>query len=90
MRGEFQPDQAALQVGLNFGGTGCHGLPGPLNIAPDATLFGAGQPLDATRFFIILPDAIGHGVEVLICEQGDSCIFGHGGTRSSALVRVHG
>ena len=24
-------------------------------------LFGAGQPLDATRFFIILPDAIGHG-----------------------------
>ncbi|MBI5770672.1 MAG: alpha/beta fold hydrolase [Verrucomicrobia bacterium] len=24
-------------------------------------LFGAGQPLDATKFFIILPDAIGHG-----------------------------
>jgi homoserine O-acetyltransferase/O-succinyltransferase len=24
-------------------------------------LFGKGQPLDATRFFIILPDAIGHG-----------------------------
>ena len=24
-------------------------------------LFGAGQPLDATRFFIVLPDAIGHG-----------------------------
>jgi homoserine O-acetyltransferase/O-succinyltransferase len=24
-------------------------------------LFGAGQPLDATRFFIILPDGIGHG-----------------------------
>ena len=24
-------------------------------------LFGAGQPLDATRYFIILPDAIGHG-----------------------------
>jgi len=24
-------------------------------------LFGPGQPLDATRFFIILPDAIGHG-----------------------------
>src|SRR6478736_1387219 len=24
-------------------------------------LFGAGQPLDAKRYFIILPDAIGHG-----------------------------
>jgi homoserine O-acetyltransferase len=24
-------------------------------------LFGAGQPLDATRYFIILPDALGHG-----------------------------
>src|SRR5947208_13065640 len=24
-------------------------------------LFGAGQPLDATKFFIVLPDAIGHG-----------------------------
>ncbi|HKR36431.1 MAG TPA: alpha/beta fold hydrolase [Steroidobacteraceae bacterium] len=24
-------------------------------------LFGAGQPLDAARFFIIMPDAIGHG-----------------------------
>jgi homoserine O-acetyltransferase len=26
-----------------------------------AELFGAGQPLDATRFFIILPDNLGHG-----------------------------
>src|SRR5262249_17376149 len=24
-------------------------------------LFGAGQPLDAARYFLILPDAIGHG-----------------------------
>ena len=24
-------------------------------------LFGAGQPLDAARFFIVLPDGIGHG-----------------------------
>jgi homoserine O-acetyltransferase len=24
-------------------------------------LFGAGQPLDATRYFIVLPDGIGHG-----------------------------
>ena len=26
-----------------------------------AELFGAGQPLDATRYFIVLPDNIGHG-----------------------------
>lgn len=26
-----------------------------------AELFGAGQPLDATRYFIVLPDGIGHG-----------------------------
>ena len=24
-------------------------------------LFGAGQPLDASRYFVILPDAVGHG-----------------------------
>ncbi|MGH8266953.1 MAG: alpha/beta fold hydrolase, partial [Steroidobacteraceae bacterium] len=24
-------------------------------------LFGAGQPLDATRYFIVVPDGIGHG-----------------------------
>src|SRR5438067_2495857 len=24
-------------------------------------LFGPGQPLDATRYFIVLPDALGHG-----------------------------
>ncbi len=32
-------------------------------IGPDfaGELFGAGQPLDATRFFLILPDGIGHG-----------------------------
>src|SRR5256886_16201748 len=24
-------------------------------------LFAAGQPLDAARFFVVLPDAIGHG-----------------------------
>jgi len=26
-----------------------------------AELFGPGQPLDATKYFIVLPDAIGHG-----------------------------
>src|SRR5664279_3740691 len=24
-------------------------------------LFGAGQPLDATKYFIVIPDAVGHG-----------------------------
>ncbi|MCA1659384.1 MAG: alpha/beta fold hydrolase [Verrucomicrobiaceae bacterium] len=28
---------------------------------PRLELFGAGQPLDATKFFIVLPDGIGHG-----------------------------
>ncbi len=35
----------AGMLGANFGGE----------------LFGAGQPLDASRYFIILPDSIGHG-----------------------------
>jgi len=32
-------------------------------IRPDfaGELFGAGQPLDATKFFVVLPDGIGHG-----------------------------
>ena len=32
-------------------------------LTPDfaGALFGSGQPLDATKYFIILPDAIGHG-----------------------------
>jgi homoserine O-acetyltransferase len=32
-------------------------------IRPDfaSELFGAGQPLDATKFFIVMPDGIGHG-----------------------------
>ena len=34
---------------------------GLLNAAFGGELFGAGQPLDATKYFIILPDAIGHG-----------------------------
>jgi homoserine O-acetyltransferase len=39
------------------GGTG----QGFLNQTFAGGLFGAGQPLDATRYFIILPDGIGHG-----------------------------
>jgi homoserine O-acetyltransferase len=34
---------------------------GLLNPNFGGQLFGAGQPLDASRYFIILPDAIGHG-----------------------------
>jgi homoserine O-acetyltransferase len=32
-----------------------------LNASFAGELFGAGQPLDASRYFIILPDSIGHG-----------------------------
>ena len=34
---------------------------GMLNPVFGGELFGPGQPLDATRYFIILPDALGHG-----------------------------
>jgi homoserine O-acetyltransferase/O-succinyltransferase len=34
---------------------------GMLNPAFGGELFGAGQPLDASKYYIILPDAIGHG-----------------------------
>ena len=34
---------------------------GFLTAAFAGELFGAGQPLDATKYFIILPDAVGHG-----------------------------
>src|SRR5437763_5617771 len=37
---------------------GAAGSPGDLFAAE---LFGPGQPLDATRYFIILPDNLGHG-----------------------------
>ena len=42
-----------------------HGTTGSANSmltpAYAGELFGAGQPLDATRYFVILPDSIGHG-----------------------------
>src|SRR5262249_24606046 len=34
---------------------------GPLSPTFAGELFGPGQPLDATKYYIILPDAIGHG-----------------------------
>ena len=47
----------AVLIGHGTGGTG-HGFLSP-NFA--GKLFGPGQLLDATRYFIILPDGIGHG-----------------------------
>lgn len=47
----------AVWIGHGTGGTG-RGFLSP-NFA--GQLFGAGQLLDATRYFIILPDGIGHG-----------------------------
>ena len=41
-------------------GTGGSGT-GLLSPAFGGELFGAGQPLDATKYYIILPDALGHG-----------------------------
>ncbi len=47
----------AVIIGHGTGGSGTQFL------RPEfaGELFGAGQPLDATRYFIVLPDAIGHG-----------------------------
>jgi homoserine O-acetyltransferase len=51
------PANPAVLVLHGTGGDGA-GLLGP---AFGGQLFGPGQPLDARRYFIILPDAIGHG-----------------------------
>jgi homoserine O-acetyltransferase len=45
---------------LMLHGTGGSGT-GLLSPGFAGELFGAGQPLDATKYYIILPDAIGHG-----------------------------
>jgi homoserine O-acetyltransferase/O-succinyltransferase len=42
-------------------GTGGSGRPFSTNAGFAGELFGKGQPLDITRYYIILPDAIGHG-----------------------------
>jgi len=47
----------AVLIGHGTGGTGAQFLSS--NFAGE--LFGPGQPLDATRFFIVLPDNLGHG-----------------------------
>src|SRR5687767_1994863 len=47
----------AVLIMHGTGGTGAQFL--GRNFAGE--LFGPGQPLDATRYFIILPDDIGHG-----------------------------
>ncbi len=51
------PKSPAVLVLHGTGGTGT----GMLSPAFGGQLFGPGQPLDATRYFIILPDAIGTG-----------------------------
>jgi homoserine O-acetyltransferase len=50
----------AANAVLSMHGTGGSGT---FMLNPDfaGELFGPGQPLDATKYFIILPDAIGHG-----------------------------
>jgi homoserine O-acetyltransferase len=47
----------AVWIGHGTGGSGAQ------FIRPEfaGELFGAGQPLDATKYFIVLPDGIGHG-----------------------------
>jgi homoserine O-acetyltransferase len=47
----------AVWIGHGTGGSGAQ------FIRPEfaGELFGAGQPLDATRYFIVLPDGLGHG-----------------------------
>jgi len=47
----------AVLIGHGTGGTGAQFL--SRNFA--GQLFGPGQPLDATQFFIVLPDNVGHG-----------------------------
>ena len=51
------PKNPAVLVLHGTGGTG----DGMLNAAFGGELFGAGQPLDAAKYFIILPDCIGTG-----------------------------
>lgn len=67
--GEMMPDLklAYTTVGAPSGepvlvlhGTG-NSAAGMLTPAFAGELFGSGQPLDATKYFIILPDVIGHG-----------------------------
>jgi homoserine O-acetyltransferase len=60
--GTPKPDQAGIvrNAVLILHGTGGTGE-GFLSRSFGGELFGPGQPLDATRYFIILPDGIGHG-----------------------------
>ena len=52
-----EPSGEPVLIMHGTGGSGANFL----NAAFAGELFGPGQPLDATRYFIILPDAIGHG-----------------------------
>jgi homoserine O-acetyltransferase/O-succinyltransferase len=60
---ERGPDGVARNVVLILHGTGGDGerfVSGAADIFA-AQLFGRGQPLDASRFFLVIPDNIGHG-----------------------------
>jgi homoserine O-acetyltransferase/O-succinyltransferase len=50
-------------------------------------LFGAGQPLDATRFFIVLPDGIGHGKA---SKPSDACVRNFRATATSTWLSHNG
>ena len=52
-----EPSGEPVLIMHGTGGSGANFL----NAAFAGELFGPGQPLDATKYFIILPDAIGHG-----------------------------
>ena len=71
---KFHTGEVAAELRLNYTTLGdpagepiliLHGTTGSgsglLSPAFGGELFGPGQPLDATKYFIILPDAIGHG-----------------------------
>jgi homoserine O-acetyltransferase len=47
----------AVWIGHGTGGSGAQFIRAEFA----GELFGAGQPLDATKFFIVMPDGIGHG-----------------------------
>jgi homoserine O-acetyltransferase len=51
------PGRPAVLIMHGTGGTGR----GFLSAGFAGELFGPGQPLDATKYFIVMPDAIGHG-----------------------------
>ncbi len=56
----------AVLIGHGTGGSGANFIRAEFA----GELFGTGQPLDATKFFIVLPDGIGHGKS---SKPSDAC-----------------